>query len=463
MNAWSAFCDVRFTLVDDPIGAEVRISFTGEVLGKPHPGYWSNVGTDILGIDNPRQPTMMLTGASLSKSDWFFTRVVRHETGHTLGFMHEHLRPELVDRIDPKKAIEYYGGPANYWSKERTTSNVLNPLPMDEYTATAEADIHSIMCYAISNKILKKGAGQITGGDDFSKYDREHAAKIYPMPKVDWTYVSIDTRTTAIAASGLSFYKILSDGQIQTYYEVEDKVPPGTTAKIGEFDEDEVTDVKIHASGDRLWQSYKEGRFVVIKEWQGGYGMDTEEWIEIEKNPAIGQIEYTGTPGKWKKLDKNEANQWIAATDTHLYKYTKNKNGGSNSNQIFRLDLKHGGPDDWKIIDDATDILQLVTTRRNVYQHHKNGRIYVYSGVDQHWNLVFQAPTGSKPSVIQARDDRLFRIVGGKDVWVNDNNHTSGWKRLKLDADWSSFVYTEGYFYQLTKEKGMTKRHTGFC
>ena len=230
MNAWSEFCDVRFTLVDDPIGAEVRISFSGKVLGEPHPGYWSNVGTDILGVDH-RKPTMMLTGApTMGNSDWFFTHVVRHETGHTLGFMHEHLRPELVRRIDPAKAIKYYGGKPNKWCEWRTKSNVLHPLEMSEYTATAHADIHSIMCYSVSNNILKKGASPITGGYDFSNYDRKHAASIYPDPEVDWTYVSLDQRTTAITASGLSFYKLLSDGQIQTYWEVEGNVPPGVAS-----------------------------------------------------------------------------------------------------------------------------------------------------------------------------------------------------------------------------------------
>ena len=96
-------------------------------------------------------------------------------------------------------------------------------------------------------------------------------------------------------------------------------------------------------------------------------------------------------------LDKNEANHWIAATNTHLYKTTKN--GGSN--QVYRLDLENGGPNgdvliqsslrlrfiydwvDWVKIGDSVDIIQLVTTRRNVYQHRKNGQIYVYSGVDE--------------------------------------------------------------------------------
>ncbi len=37
-----------------------------------------------------------------------YRRVVRHETGHTLGFPHEHMRKELVARLDPQKCYIYY-------------------------------------------------------------------------------------------------------------------------------------------------------------------------------------------------------------------------------------------------------------------------------------------------------------------------------------------------------------------
>ncbi len=32
-----------------------------------------------------------------------YHRVVRHETGHTLGFPHEHMRKELVEKIDRRR------------------------------------------------------------------------------------------------------------------------------------------------------------------------------------------------------------------------------------------------------------------------------------------------------------------------------------------------------------------------
>lgn len=49
-----------------------------------------------------------LQGFSMTTPESEYKRVVRHETGHTLGFPHEHLRQEIVNDIDPDKAITYF-------------------------------------------------------------------------------------------------------------------------------------------------------------------------------------------------------------------------------------------------------------------------------------------------------------------------------------------------------------------
>jgi hypothetical protein len=51
---------------------------------------------------------MNLQGFNMSTLESEFRRVVRHETGHTLGFPHEHLRRQLVDNIDPGRAYAYF-------------------------------------------------------------------------------------------------------------------------------------------------------------------------------------------------------------------------------------------------------------------------------------------------------------------------------------------------------------------
>src|ERR1041385_1561765 len=110
MNAWGRTANARFT--ESKTDPQVRIARAGGKEG----GYWSYIGTDILGIARG-EPTMNLEGFTVRTPDSEFHRVVRHETGHTLGFPHEHMRKELVDRIDPDKAIEYFGRTQG-WSPE---------------------------------------------------------------------------------------------------------------------------------------------------------------------------------------------------------------------------------------------------------------------------------------------------------------------------------------------------------
>ena len=51
---------------------------------------------------------MNLQGFTMNTRESEYHRVVRHETGHTLGFPHEHMRRELVARIDPQRAYAYF-------------------------------------------------------------------------------------------------------------------------------------------------------------------------------------------------------------------------------------------------------------------------------------------------------------------------------------------------------------------
>jgi hypothetical protein len=105
---------------------------------------------------------------------------VRHETGHTLGFPHEHMRKELVDRIDPKKAIAFFGKTQG-WSPAEVRQQVLTPLDETTLVETPHADENSIMCYQIPGSITKDGT-PIAGGVDIDTVDYAFAASLYPKP-----------------------------------------------------------------------------------------------------------------------------------------------------------------------------------------------------------------------------------------------------------------------------------------
>lgn len=171
MNAWAKSANVKFT--ESKSSPQVRIAREGGANG----GYWSYLGTDILHIPKNQQ-TLNLEAFTMNTPESEFHRVVRHETGHTLGFPHEHMRRQLVKKIDEAKAIKFFGETQG-WTPDEVRHQVLTPLEESSLLGTAQADSHSIMCYQIPGSITINGK-PIIGGVDIDKQDYSFAAKIYP-------------------------------------------------------------------------------------------------------------------------------------------------------------------------------------------------------------------------------------------------------------------------------------------
>ncbi len=176
MNAWRKTANIHF---EETRGTGmVRIARLAEP--EDMAGYWSYVGTEILGIAED-EPTFNLEGFTMRTSDAEFRRVVRHEAGHTLGFDHEHMRGELVKKIDRRKAIAFFDRTEG-WTERETIEQVLTPLSARSIMGTTEADPISIMCYEIPGEITKDGK-PIRGGSNINENDYEFAGKVYPKPK----------------------------------------------------------------------------------------------------------------------------------------------------------------------------------------------------------------------------------------------------------------------------------------
>jgi hypothetical protein len=169
MNAWNKTANVEFK--ESKTNPVVRISRV------PNDGHWSYVGTDILSIESG-QPTMNLDSFDMSTSEAEYKRVVRHETGHTLGFPHEHMRKELVQKIDPDLAKRFYKLTQG-WSPAETVRQVLTPIENGSLIGTPNPDPNSIMCYQIPGSITKDRK-PIKGGTDIVKSDYDFIATIYP-------------------------------------------------------------------------------------------------------------------------------------------------------------------------------------------------------------------------------------------------------------------------------------------
>jgi hypothetical protein len=168
MNAWNKTANVKFVLSKtDP---QVRIARVAD-------GYWSYLGIDILSIP-AKEATMNLEGFTMNTPESEFRRVVRHETGHTLGCPHEHMRADLVDLIDPQKAIKFFGQTQG-WDPAMVKAQVLTPLQKGSLLGTAASDQNSVMCYQIPGSITKNGK-PILGGLDIDKTDYAFMSTIYP-------------------------------------------------------------------------------------------------------------------------------------------------------------------------------------------------------------------------------------------------------------------------------------------
>jgi len=170
MNAWGATANAKF--VETRTDPQVRIAREGGEDG----GYWSYLGTDVLHIPKNQQ-TMNLEEFSMRTPESEYQRVVRHETGHTLGFPHEHMRKVLVDKIAMAKAIEFFVRTQG-WSEEEVRQQVLTPLEESSLLGT-RADPKSIMCYQIPGELTKDGK-PIIGGKNIDASDAAFAARIYP-------------------------------------------------------------------------------------------------------------------------------------------------------------------------------------------------------------------------------------------------------------------------------------------
>lgn len=176
LNMWSARANVEF--VYTTTDAQVRIA---RLTDPDWAGYWSYVGKDILGIP-ANEPTMNLEAFTMRTPLSEFRRVVCHEAGHTLGFPHEHMRQELVGRIDPQKAYPYFSR-TDGWSKADVDQQVLTPL-RDATIFSTPPDQTSIMCYQLPGEIMRDGK-PILGGTRINESDHAFAALIYPKPAQD--------------------------------------------------------------------------------------------------------------------------------------------------------------------------------------------------------------------------------------------------------------------------------------
>ncbi len=167
---WSQYANLNFAFTDDA-DAEIRISFQNQ-------GSWSYVGTDVLVIPLS-QPTMNFGWLTRATPNDEYGRVVTHEFGHALGFIHEHQNPATDIPWDKEAVYSFYAGPPNFWTREQVDINLFTRYSAD-ITQFSDFDPKSIMLYPIPNEFTI-GDFEVGWNKVPSETDKRFSASLYPL------------------------------------------------------------------------------------------------------------------------------------------------------------------------------------------------------------------------------------------------------------------------------------------
>lgn len=174
---WNNHSGVKFVFVESG-NSEVRVNVNRTYQT------WSCIGTECLAIPQD-QATMNFGWLTDTTQEMEFARVILHEFGHALGFIHEHQSPLAGIPWNTEKVYAYYQ------SKYGWTTNDVDRNIFAYYHYTHKKSSHcdgmrmsnfdsqSIMTYAIPASLTTNGFFTTTN-TVLSKSDKEFIAYLYP-------------------------------------------------------------------------------------------------------------------------------------------------------------------------------------------------------------------------------------------------------------------------------------------
>jgi hypothetical protein len=172
---WSQYAAIAFAFDSDPATAEVRVAFPGD-----YGDYWSAIGTDCKDRTSFPAETVHLAFPPGTADDEY-RRVIVHEFGHVLGFVHEHQSPaETIPWNRP--AVYAWYGQTQGWSPQMIDQQVLMPLSSLDIRDFSPWDKGSIMEYPIPAELVTDPSYAVGWNSTLSPTDIARAALWYPGP-----------------------------------------------------------------------------------------------------------------------------------------------------------------------------------------------------------------------------------------------------------------------------------------
>ena len=167
VKIWEACCAVHFQFVNTCC-TDIFISFEG------------GINESLIGrrVEKLNEVSMYLA-LRPQDSRAEHKRLILHEFGHAMGFLHEHQvndgNPFVFDTL---RVIDFYHQPPNKWEPQQTINNVIARYRDNEIRGT-RYDSLSIMCYSFPGWLLKGRTKNTPDNYILSDSDKYYARQVY--------------------------------------------------------------------------------------------------------------------------------------------------------------------------------------------------------------------------------------------------------------------------------------------